>query len=87
MRADRAWDWRTQLVARSDGWCEAPEGWCPGVSGRHPATDAHHVVKRSTGGAWTVENGLMLCRAGHAKIDTHIPEARALGLLRYSWEA
>lgn len=50
--------------------------------------DVHETIQRSLWAAGHLEpsNCILLCRAHHVWIDSHIELAHRLGLLRRSWE-
>ena len=47
---------------------------------RSPKLDPHHVVKRSQGGAATVDNIVLLCRTCHDRTDLPHDHAKYLGI-------
>lgn len=67
---------RRELVR---GLCEGGTPACPSRS--HAGAHAHHVARRSQGGANTVENLRWLCWDGHDWVHRNIDAARELGLL------
>jgi len=42
----------------------------------------HHLLKASSGGKYTVENGLTLCAVANDWVEDHPAEATGLGLVR-----
>jgi len=49
------------------------------MCGRRPATDMHHRVNRSQGGAWSPENILHLCHEDHMAVTVNPRLARERG--------
>lgn len=64
---------RLLVATRSQGWCETGCG--------APASDWAHRRARSQGGAWSVANGVHLCRACHAWCHARPTAAKAVGLM------
>lgn len=71
---DRA-AWRmlkAELWVRSQGRCEVPD--CRVAT----LLDPHHIVKRSQGGADTLDNLVALCRAHHQQTDAAYADGRLI---------
>lgn len=68
-----------EVLMRCHGVCEAQiEGVCLGRG-----DCLHHVKTRGAGGDDSAENLRYICNDGcHAWIHSHIPQAKAMGLLR-----
>lgn len=73
---------RNEVFTR-DGWtCQARVSpLCP-----HGLLEAHHLRKASQGGTYTAENLLTTCHGCNQWIEDHPAEARAAGLVVFSWE-
>lgn len=76
-------EFRTLVIGRVDGWCEARLPGCTGL-----ATQAHH--RWLPGRVNTPENGVAVCSSCHtgspAAIHRDTTAARASGLLLRSWD-
>lgn len=67
---------KSQIVARSNGQCEARLDGCAGA-GHH----LHHVLRRSQGGKETVDNLIHVCWTCHNTIHANPADALERGLL------
>ena len=70
---------KADLLLRSRGRCESPglSEHCTGYG-----TAAHHIVRRSQGGANTLDNLAWLCDPCHSYVHANPAHAFTLGLLR-----
>lgn len=69
--------WRVlkeQLWHRAGGYCEVVLG----VRCDRIGVDLHHVIKRSRGGADTLDNLVLLCRRHHRQIDAPFSVGRLI---------
>jgi 5-methylcytosine-specific restriction endonuclease McrA len=75
-------DWKLDLMQRRFR-CEARvEDYCTGY-----ASDLHHILSRSQGGALMEEDNVMVvCRWCHEWIERHPNEAKDLGFKRSPWK-
>lgn len=70
---------REERRRQARDWCEGNTPACR--PGAHRGQHAHHVARRSQGGAHTADNLRWLCFDAHQWVHTHVADARALGLL------
>lgn len=73
---------RSLAVERAEGLCEARWAGCGGHGDQ-----AHHVRRRSQGGADSVDNLLIVCQSCHHEIHANPTLARQKGHLKMAKDA